>query len=124
MSVETPERIGSQSTRILRTANSSVTYIDGWRERALRGIGIPVDSDTVSYILLGIAAENYPGDVLAIYLKRLQLPDGRWFIRAHRPPLESNDIANTAACMRTIRVTGPKHGEPNLRRRFNRPPPG
>jgi len=95
-----------------RQLQTIVSYIDGWRERALQGIGIPGDSDTVSYILLGIAAENYPGDpatdALAIYLKRLQLPDGRWFIRAHRPPLESSDIENTAACMRAIQVYAPK----------------
>jgi len=95
-----------------RQLRTIVTYIDGWRERALQGIGIPGDSDTVSYILLGMAAENYPGDpatdALAIYLKRLQLPDGRWFIRAHRPPLESSDIENTAACMRAMQINGPK----------------
>src|SRR5262249_26098509 len=38
------------------------TYIDTWRERALQGVAIPGDSDTVSYILLGLAAEKYPAD--------------------------------------------------------------
>ncbi len=60
------------------------TYIDSWRGRLLQGVGIPGDSDTVSYILLGLAAENYPGDAatdaLAHYLKNRQSPDGRWWI--------------------------------------------
>ena len=91
-----------------RQINTIATYIGGWRERALQGIGIPGDADTVSYILLGIAAENYPGDIstdaLAIYLKSHQLPDGHWNIFAHRPPLESNDIEVTAVSMRAIQV--------------------
>ncbi|MGH8247387.1 MAG: ankyrin repeat domain-containing protein, partial [Gammaproteobacteria bacterium] len=36
------------------------SYIDSWRERVLQGVGIPGDSDTISYILIGMAAENYP----------------------------------------------------------------
>ena len=33
-------------------------YVDNWRDRVLQGIGIPGDNDTISYILLGLAAEN------------------------------------------------------------------
>ncbi len=88
------------------------SFIDSWRERALQGVGIPGDSDTVSYILIGMAAENYPPDAatdaLARYLKSRQLPDGRWWILAHRPPLESSDIEVTAASMRAIQVYAPK----------------
>ena len=36
------------------------TFIDGWRDRAFQGVGIPGDADTVSYILLGLGAEKYP----------------------------------------------------------------
>ena len=88
------------------------TYIDGWRERALQGIGIPGDADTVNYILLGMAAEKYAGDpatdALALYLESQQMPDGHWYIRAHRPPLESSNIEVTAVSMRAIQIYGPK----------------
>jgi ankyrin repeat protein len=87
------------------------TYLDGWRDRALQGMGIPGDADTVSYILLGMAAENYrpdpATDAMAYLLKRQQAPDGRWRILAHRPPIESSDIQVTAASMRAMQVYAP-----------------
>src|SRR5262245_12139917 len=70
------------------------TYIDTWRERALQGVSIPGDADTVSYILFGLAAEKYPAnaatEAMAFVLKRQQAADGRWRILASRPPIESN----------------------------------
>ncbi len=102
-----------------RQLKTIATYIDGWRERTLQGIGIPGDSDTVSYILMGLAAESYPRDVatdaLAIYLRSRQLPDGHWSIFAHRPPLESSDIEVTAASMRALQIYGPKALGPEYR---------
>ena len=87
-------------------------YLDSWRERALQGIGIPGDADTMSYILLGLAAENYPPDAAtdaqASFLKRTQAPDGRWLILANRPPIESSDIQVTAASMRALQVYAPR----------------
>lgn len=84
------------------------SYIESWRERVLQGEGIPGLSDTISYILLGMAAENYPPDratdALARYLKGRQSPDGRWRIRDHRPPLETSDISLTAISLRAIQV--------------------
>jgi ankyrin repeat protein len=88
------------------------TYLDGWRERALQGIGVPGDADTVSYVLLGLAAQNClpdpATDAMAHYLKSLQLPDGHWWIFGHRPPLESSAIELTAASMRAMQVYAPK----------------
>jgi ankyrin repeat protein len=87
-------------------------FIDGWRDRAYQGVGIPGDMDTVSYILLGLSAERYPADAatdaMAYFLKRTQSPTGQWRILAHRPPLESNDIQVTAASMRALQLYGPK----------------
>jgi hypothetical protein len=86
-------------------------YIDTWRERALQGVGIPGEADTMSYILHGLAAENYPADAatdaLAFLLKRQQAPDGRWRILASRPPIESSDIQVTALSMRALQVYAP-----------------
>jgi len=86
-------------------------FIDGWRDRALQGAGIPGDADTVSYILLGMAAEKYPADratdAMAFFLKRTQLPGGQWKILAHRPPIESSDVEVTAASMRALQLYAP-----------------
>jgi ankyrin repeat protein len=88
------------------------SYIADWRDRLLQGIGIPGDSDTISYILLGMAAENYQPDTateaMAHFIKRQQAPDGRWRILAHRPPIESSDIQVTAASLRALQVYAPK----------------
>jgi ankyrin repeat protein len=87
-------------------------YIEDWRDRALQGVGIPGDSDTVSYILMGMAAEEYRPDAateaMAHYLKDRQSPDGRWMIFAHRPPLESSDFQVTACSLRAIQAYAPK----------------
>ncbi len=103
-----------------RQLKTIASYIDSWRERVLQGVGIPGDSDTVSYILVGMAAENYPPDAatdaLARYLKSRQLPDGRWWILGHRPPLESSDIEVTATSMRAIQVYAPKAQRPEYDR--------
>ena len=96
------------------------TYIESWRERVLQGEGIPGLSDTISYILLGMAAENYPPDratdALARYLKGRQSPDGRWRIRDHRPPLETSDISLTAISLRAIQAYGLKTQRPAYER--------
>jgi ankyrin repeat protein len=88
------------------------SYIDTWRERLLQGIGIPGDADTVSYFLLGMAAEKYAPDAstdaLARYLRSRQSPEGHWLIFAHRPPLESSNIEVTATSMRAIQVYAPE----------------
>jgi ankyrin repeat protein len=103
----------SVDERIARRQLKAISaYLDDWSERALQSIGIPGDSDTMSYILLGLAAENYPPDAatdaLARFLKSKQTPDGRWLIFAHRPPIESSDFAVTAACLRALQVYAPK----------------
>ena len=87
-------------------------FVAAWRDRLLQGIGIPGDSDTISYILLGMAAENYQPDpateAMAYFLKHQQTPDGRWRILGHRPPIESSDIQVTAASLRALQVYAPK----------------
>ena len=88
------------------------TFLDGWRERALQGLSIPGEADTVSYILLGLAAEKYPAndatDAMARLLRRQQRPNGQWRVFGHRPPLESSDIEVTAASMRSLQLYAPK----------------
>ena len=85
-------------------------YLENWRERGLQGIGIPGESDTVSVILIGLAADNHPPDAatdaFARYVKSQQLSDGRWQNFNHRPPIESDDIALTAFSLRSLQVYG------------------
>ena len=58
-----------------------------------------------------MAAANYPPDpatdAIALFLKNHQSPDGRWYVVAHRPPLESSDIQMTATAMHAIQVYAP-----------------
>ena len=86
-------------------------FLETWRERALQGLGIPGDADTVSYIMLGLADEKHPPDpatdAMARFLKRRQLADGSWRTVAHRPPIESTDITVTALSLRALQVYAP-----------------
>ena len=87
-------------------------YMQENRERALENAGIPGGIDTVSYIMLGMAVEQYPGDATteawARYVKNNQSPDGRWQCQALRPPLESSDFQTTAASIRAVRAYAPQ----------------
>jgi len=86
-------------------------FLETWRERALQGLGIPGDADTVSYIMLGLADEKHPADAatdaMAHYLKNRQLADGSWRTVAHRPPIESTDITVTALSLRALQLYAP-----------------
>jgi len=87
-------------------------YLKSWRERVLQDIAIPGGVDTVSYILVGLAAANYPPDpatdAMARYLKRRQAADGGWRIATQRPPLESSDFEASAITLRALQVYAPK----------------
>lgn len=98
------EIAGSQARKI-------AAYLDDWRDRALQGVGIPGDADTIGYILLGMAAESSPQtastDAMVHFLKRTQQANGQWRGLAHRPPIESSDIEVTATAMRAMQVYAP-----------------
>ena len=66
-------------------------YLEENRERALENAGIPGGIDTVSYILLGMAAEKYPSDVdhRRVGALREEQPVARW-------PLAMPDVAPAA----------------------------
>lgn len=88
----------------------TLTYLESWRERALRGIGLAGGSTTVGYVLLGLGAERHPADPMtdayAHYLVSRQLTDGRMRVNAHRPPHEASDITATAVAIRGISLYG------------------
>jgi ankyrin repeat protein len=87
-------------------------YLEKWRERTLEGIGVPGESGSITYILQGLAAENYPPDAatdaMARFVAAQQWPDGRWRRFTHRPPMTSSDIQITAVALRALQVYGPK----------------
>jgi ankyrin repeat protein len=100
------ETIAAQQKKIISN------YVEGWRDRLIQGMGIPGNSDTVSYILMGMGAENIPADpatdAMALFIKNEQLPNGQWNVLAHRPPIESNNIEVTAASLKSLQLYAPK----------------
>ena len=64
---------------------------------------------------LGLAAEELSarrkhGRDGAVPAGGVQDANGQWHIIAHRPPIESNDIEVTAACMRALQLYAPARG--------------
>jgi hypothetical protein len=114
MTVATARKSGfTVDEQIARTQVKAIgAYLETWRERALQGVGIPGEADTLGYILLGLAAENYPPDATTDAMTRFMLsrqwPDGRWRVFAHRPPMGSSDIPVTATSLRSLQVYAPK----------------
>src|SRR5262249_38057044 len=86
-------------------------YLESWRERTVQNVFIAGQQDTISYLLLGLAANGYAPDeateAQALWLKRRQAADGHWPIQTNRPPIESNDIEVTAVSMRALQKFGP-----------------
>jgi ankyrin repeat protein len=88
-------------------------YLDDWRERALLLQGIPGDSDSMSPILNGLAAERHAPDAatdaMTRFIRLQQTEDGHWRVFAHRPPMESGDVKSTVECMRALQAYAPLH---------------
>ena len=86
-------------------------YLASWRERELQDIPIPGQIDTTAYILAGLADAPYPPDAatdaLARYVLRRQFADGSWHVAAHRPPIESSNVAMTAVSIRALDAYAP-----------------
>lgn len=114
MSVAVARKKGIQVNEQLAKSQlrSIAAFVETSRDRLLQNIGLPGDADGSGYILLGLAAENYPPDratdATARYLASRQLADGSWRIAEHRPPLESSDIEVTAVAMRALQIYAPK----------------
>jgi hypothetical protein len=86
-------------------------YLESWRDRTLQNRFIAGQQDTISYLLLGLAASGHPPDratdTQALWLLRRQAADGQWPIATIRPPIESNSIAVTALSMRAVQRYAP-----------------
>lgn len=91
--------------------NATADYVGTRAERMFQGLTPPGAEDTMSYILFALSVAHYPGnagtDAGVRYLKMRQSEDGRWTIRAHRPPLESSSIDLTAVTIRVMQAFAP-----------------
>jgi squalene cyclase len=89
----------------------TANYLQVRTERILQGLAPPGAEDTMSYVLFALAAAHFPGndgtEAGVRYLKIRQAEDGRWIIRAHRPPLESSSISLTAVSIRVLQAFAP-----------------
>jgi ankyrin repeat protein len=86
-------------------------YLDDWRDRVLVGQGIGGEIDTISPILVGLAAERHAPDpatdAMARFVRLQQTPAGFWRVTAHRPPIESGDVRVTAESMHALQLYTP-----------------
>ena len=91
---------------------AAAQFAEAWRIRLQNGFGIPGGADAVSYLLIGLGADEHPADpatdLMAQFLKQAQQPDGRWRINADRPPMEYSDITVTATSLRALQLYSPK----------------
>jgi hypothetical protein len=80
---------------------------------------IPDPAISVSYALVGLAAENYQPDETTAAMAHLvslqQLPDGSFGAFPARPPIESSLVSATALSLRSLQVYG-KDSEPAVRK--------
>ncbi len=107
---------------------ASATLLNARREIYLQVIDVGGGADTISYSLIGMAAENYPSgaltDAMVYYLKATQASDGHWRTTIHRPPLEYSDISTTAVSLRAIQLYAPKESGSNTKNELTAPLPG
>ena len=98
-------------TSVMSQRNTTRSYMESWRERVLQDIPIPGGTDTISFMLAGLAASHYPPDAatdaLARYLLRRQHGNGSLNVATSRPPIESSDIEVTALSIRALQAFAP-----------------
>ena len=75
--------------------------------------------EQLAYPLMGLAANNHPGDRLTdgmvANIAASQRSDGSWHVgAAARPPAEEGDIFRTAVCIRALKVYGPPGRGPEM----------
>ena len=96
-----------------RSLTREAAYLEGWRETALQVMSIGGGQDVISYILAGMHAGGYAGDIatdaMVRFLLGVQEPDGR-FLKAPVPraPHEGSLFTTTALSVRGILAFAPK----------------
>ncbi len=111
VSLARAQRLPVDETIARHQAKAIGEYVHTWRDRALQGIGIPGDTTTVGYILVGLAAESAPADIgtdaMARFLLSQQMKSGAWLPLASRPPIEGNTVQSTAITMMALKAYAP-----------------
>lgn len=79
--------------------------------------------EQLAYPLMGLAANNHPGDRLTdgmvSNIAAQQRSDGSWHVgAAARPPAEEGDLFRTAVCVRALKVYGPPGRGPEMAARL------
>ncbi len=94
------------------------------RESLLQGVargGAPMRD---SLMLMGIAAEKYPGDALTVAfthaLAGMQSQDGAWHSHIVRQPIEHSAFSETAYAIRALQLYGPSGRKPEFAKRIAR----
>lgn len=104
-------RIPFDETLARNQLRKTASYLDDWRERTLQNHGIPGDTDSVGYVLMGLAAERHAPDAatdaMARFVRVQQAANGSWQLLAHRPPIESSDVEVTVSAIRSLQVYAP-----------------
>ena len=112
MALALADRHGWQIDRDVLTAQAQFTvdYFEPRQEKLPQGSGVVGGPYTAGYALAALAAAERPADVtsaaLVQYLLKVQEDDGRWRIRARRPPLEASHFTATA-----LAVLGLNHAQ-------------
>jgi ankyrin repeat protein len=110
--IRVDERVAAEQVK------ANVATIEKMRGRLLQGFFVPVGDffgpGILSYILVGLDAENYKPDLntdaAAIYIRMHQSTAGNWVfgVANSRPPLCSDYIGQTALSMRALQLYSPK----------------
>lgn len=119
------ERGFKSNERAAREESEQILGVwDIGREKLLQGDGSGGAQATVSYVLLGLAANGQPRnrttDAMVYYLIGKQGADGRWPAHTNRPPSESSHIAVTALSLRALQLYAPKGLRQEAQRRIER----
>jgi len=73
-------------------------------------VNLPNPGISVSYSLLGVAAEGYAADettaAMAMAIARTQLPEGSFAVLPARPPIEASGFTSTALSIRALQLYG------------------
>jgi ankyrin repeat protein len=109
---------------------ANIAVLEKTRERLHQGFFFPVGDMfgpfIVGYILTGLSAEHYEGDLntdaVALYLRTHQAEDGSWPYPQgdSRPPLCSDHIGQTTLSMRALQLYAPKIGKADWDRSIQR----
>ncbi len=83
-------------------------YFTGRAKQLRMGKGVPGGAFSAGYALVSLSADRWQPDQttadLVQYLFKKQMPDGRWRIQTHRPPLEDSDFTATALSIRGLQL--------------------